>query len=114
MLKTFENGVLTVTRDDGAVLTLSKHPSRYNEWRSEREALDFSITSNYGFTDVVQQASEAGERVRQERDELLQETDYLALTDLVLSDEVRAYRQDLRVVPQQEGFPDSVAWPTKP
>jgi hypothetical protein len=52
--------------------------------------------------------------VRQERDKLLFETDYLALSDTTLSSEMAAYRQALRDVPAQAGFPTSVTWPTKP
>lgn len=52
--------------------------------------------------------------VRQERDKLLFETDYLALSDNTLSSEMAAYRQALRDVPAQSGFPASVTWPTKP
>ena len=52
--------------------------------------------------------------VRQERDKLLFETDYLALSDTTLSSEMAAYRQALRDVPAQAGFPASVTWPTKP
>jgi hypothetical protein len=52
--------------------------------------------------------------VRQERDKRLFETDYLALSDQTLSAEMTAYRQALRDVPAQSGFPASVTWPTKP
>ena len=52
--------------------------------------------------------------VRQERDKRLFETDYLALSDQTLSAEMTAYRQALRDVPAQAGFPASVTWPTKP
>ena len=31
-----------------------------------------------------------------------------------VSDELKAYRQALRDVPAQSGFPDSITWPTKP
>ena len=31
-----------------------------------------------------------------------------------MSDEWRTYRQALRDVPTQEGFPNTVTWPTKP
>lgn len=48
------------------------------------------------------------------RTELLRETDYAALFDVTMSDEMRAYRQALRDVPQQAGFPATIIWPTKP
>ena len=54
------------------------------------------------------------EEVRQERDSLLSETDWMACSDVTMSDEWRTYRQALRDIPSQEGFPNSVTWPTKP
>lgn len=42
---------------------------------------------------------------RRERDEMLKLTDHYALTDRTLSDEMATYRQDLRDLPEQEGFP---------
>lgn len=52
--------------------------------------------------------------VRGKRDDLIAKTDWMALSDVTMSAEWRAYRQALRDLPQQEGFPDSVVWPTKP
>ena len=52
--------------------------------------------------------------VREERDALLAETDWWASSDLTMTAEQTAYRQALRDVPSQEGFPESVSWPTKP
>lgn len=57
-------------------------------------------------------------QVRAKRDRLIAETDYLAMSDYPLSDEdkaaVMAYRQALRDVPTQEGFPREVVWPEVP
>lgn len=52
--------------------------------------------------------------VRLERNSLLAETDYLALSDTTLSSDMATYRQALRDVTSQAGFPTSVTWPTKP
>ena len=51
---------------------------------------------------------------RAKRDELLAETDYLALSDTTLSSAMTTYRQQLREVPQQAEFPNTISWPTKP
>lgn len=53
-------------------------------------------------------------RARGTRNQRLAETDYLALSDATLTDEMRTYRQALRDVPAQSGFPDNITWPTKP
>jgi hypothetical protein len=51
---------------------------------------------------------------RAKRDALLAATDYLALSDTTLSSEMTTYRQQLREVPQQSEFPNTISWPTKP
>ena len=53
------------------------------------------------------------EMVRLERDNLLRESDVHALADRI-TDEWKTYRQALRDVPAQSGFPDNIIWPTKP
>ena len=63
-------------------------------------------------------AAEKAEQVRAQRDHLIGQTDYLLAPDYPIDAEtleaVKAYRQALRDVPQQEGFPESVEWPTAP
>jgi len=51
--------------------------------------------------------------VRAERNRKLEETDYLALSDNTLADNMKTYRQELRDVPTQSD-PDNITWPTKP
>ena len=55
--------------------------------------------------------------LRQRRDSLLKATDYLALSDNTLSDDMTTYRQDLRDI--TDGLTtvedvNAVTWPTKP
>lgn len=57
---------------------------------------------------------DAKEIIRNARFEMLYATDWLALSDVVMSADMAVYRQALRDIPQQEGFPFSVVWPTKP
>jgi len=52
--------------------------------------------------------------VRAERDSLIKATDFYALSDVVMTTEMTAYRQALRAVPEQEGFPNTITWPTAP
>lgn len=51
--------------------------------------------------------------VRDQRNALLQQSDVYALADRI-TDDWTAYRQALRDIPSQAGFPASVTWPTKP
>lgn len=57
---------------------------------------------------------EAEGRVLQYRDDCIEETNKYALQDVVLSDEMRDYRQKLREIESQEGYPLDVVWPTRP
>ena len=79
------------------------------------------------FTDAEETARDAEEkawdddadnreaaRVREDRNALLAETDYLALSDVTMSSAWTTYRQNLRDIPAQSGFPNSVTYPTKP
>lgn len=54
------------------------------------------------------------EQVRAQRDALLAETDWAMLTDVTAPAGYLEYRQALRDVPAQAGFPADVTWPTKP
>lgn len=55
---------------------------------------------------------------RLKRDCLISQTDYLLQPDYPISaeqlEEVKAYRQALRDVPEQDGFPETIVWPEMP
>ena len=55
---------------------------------------------------------------REKRNALIAETDYLVMPDYPLPEDrrqaVMAYRQALRDVPEQAGFPRQIDWPVKP
>ena len=51
---------------------------------------------------------------RATRDNLLKATDHYGLSDVSMTEAMTAYRQALRDVPQQAGFPQTITWPTKP
>ena len=52
--------------------------------------------------------------VRSNRDLKLAATDWTASTDVTMSDAMETYRQALRDVPAQSGFPNTITWPTEP
>jgi len=52
--------------------------------------------------------------LRRQRNQLLTETDYLALADSTLTDEMRSYRQALRDLPANTVDPANPVFPTKP
>ena len=56
----------------------------------------------------------AAASVREDRDKRLAECDWMANSDVTMASAWTTYRQGLRDVPAQSGFPNSVTWPTKP
>jgi len=54
------------------------------------------------------------EMARAERNTKLAETDWTASSDVTMSDAMTTYRQALRDVPAQSGFPTDITWPEKP
>ena len=79
------------------------------------------FTDNEEATAAEQQAAyvakidaDAAKGVRTTRDAKLAETDWTALSDVTMSPEMAAYRQALRDVPSQAGFPHEITWPNKP
>tara|TARA_R110002072_G_scaffold39690_1_gene113622 strand:- start:273 stop:548 length:276 start_codon:yes stop_codon:yes gene_type:complete len=68
--------------------------------------------------DAEEQAWEAGAdaraaaQVREKRDALLAACDWMAGSDVTMSDKWRTYRQALRDVPSQ--LPGSITWPSEP
>ena len=52
--------------------------------------------------------------LRYERNMLLKETDWMANSDVTMSDAWKKYRQDLRDITKTYKSLDDVKWPTKP
>ena len=53
-------------------------------------------------------------QLREKRNQLLAETDYLALSDVTMSSEMQTYRQALRDLPANTSDPANPTWPAKP
>jgi len=78
---------------------------------------DEGVTTSKADNEAAYTASESAKvavSVRVTRDALIAATDYYALTDVTMGSTVTAYRQALRDVPDQSGFPNTITWPTKP
>ena len=59
----------------------------------------------------------AQSRLKEERNRRLAETDFYALSDVTMSDDMKTYRQNLRDLPDGKDTVDkcnNVTWPTKP
>lgn len=77
-------------------------------WTLQREIVEYTQEEKQEADYIM------GKQIRAERTNKLAETDYLALSDVTMSDEMKAYRQALRDITIQDGFPWNVVWPVKP
>ena len=61
---------------------------------------------------------ELATQIRANRNSLLSQTDYLMMPDYPIESDrlakVKTYRQALRDIPEQSGFPRTITWPEKP
>jgi len=58
--------------------------------------------------------AQAAAVVRIQRNDKLKETDWMGVSDVAMSSDWTTYRQALRDIPAQSGFPHTVTWPTEP
>lgn len=93
----------------------------FGEWDEETK-------KHFGVTEVnipepevppyVPTDEELTERIRRDRDEKLEETDFFVMPDYPSDpkdlEEVKTYRQALRDITKQRGFPKEVTWPEPP
>ena len=81
--------------------------SEKQEWIESDDGLDQEVLSNDWHLKVL----------RKKRNLLLKETDFYALSDVTMSDDMKTYRQNLRDLPSGKDTLDKVnnaTWPTKP
>lgn len=113
---TLPNGETIVTRE----AYLQKEKLTFTDSNKEiqiAEALKYSYNGEYTI-ETIEDVSMTAEEARAERDKLLAETDWTQVLDAPIDAETReayrAYRQALRDIPEQEGFPDTITWPELP
>jgi len=92
---------------------------RFVTGADENDIAIFSDTKPVTYAEVTAKLSELEVDakwydIREKRNKLLAETDYLALSDNTMSAEMTAYRQALRDLPASTSNPDDVVFPTKP
>ena len=98
--------------------TLSKY-SELAHWCNANNAMIKDRGEYYECVAIPEPTlAERSERIRGQRDAKLQETDVYLLSDYPISEAEKAqvieYRQQLRDLPMQTGFPDEIVWPEKP
>ena len=87
-----ERDMFSDTTEDGVTTTKAEHEAAY------QARLD----------------AEAAANVRSQRDQKLKDTDWMGMSDVTMSTEWATYRQALRDIPSQAGFPHTITWPTEP
>lgn len=93
--------------------TLYTNVTPPDDWTGGRYTFDGTTwTQVSGWTKKINER--VAEEVRAERNTLLAETDHFGLSDQTMTPEMTTYRQDLRDITNQAGFPENVTWPTKP
>lgn len=79
------------------------------QWRQRWDVVSF------GDDVIAKNAVMKGQNMRATRNELLTQCDWTQLADSPVDKTAWAtYRQSLRDLPTQTGFPDNITWPTKP
>ena len=71
-----------------------------------------TVTVNH--TAVDQTDVEQWAEIRASRDIKLMDSDWMANSDVTMSDAWKTYRQALRDLPASKSDPDDIVWPTKP
>ena len=100
---------------DPVPTSIADQPSHdyYTQTITLSETPDSSGVLNWTVTDLSDE--QKATNFRNQRDTLLEETDWMVLSDTPSADsDWLTYRQNLRDITSQSGFPNSVVWPTKP
>ena len=88
--------VFTDTTDEGVTTTAAEHETAYKASKDTEQA----------------------KSVRQSRDDKLKECDWIVIKNLEVNANIHGawevYRQALRDIPSQAGFPWTITWPTQP
>jgi len=110
----------------GAIWTLPNNPTAKNDyerlvWQDESQTKPTEDEVNAKVTELVN--AYPMKLLREERNRRLQATDWRASSDLTLSGDWKAHRQDLRDLPNQQTpklgsdgrlDPSSISWPPEP
>ena len=103
--------------DTGTVYNITWSDSKVSAVTGQdMDGEDITIQTHFSGNDTTKNARLLADKwvnVRRDRDNRLSQTDYLALSDSTLADNMTTYRQALRDVPSQAD-PDNITWPTKP
>jgi hypothetical protein len=96
-------------------LVMGPIPDYDPSWQKMEETWEENETTRTRVLTVVELSdAEKVVQILQKREELLMNTDTRALSDRPMSTAMIAYRQALRDITDQEGYPNSITWPIEP
>jgi len=79
-----------------------------NVWTLNHQAVDMTAD------EIAERAAVEEANVREQRNTKLAECDWTACSDVTMPEAMTTYRQALRDITTQDGFPWEVTWPTQP
>ena len=96
------NGFVSIEQNEDGVVTVTPNTEAWEVWKAEQPDPSEQLAAE----------------VRAQRVTFLAACDWTQMPDSPLSEKEKAayqaYRQALRDVPQQEGFPETISWPEEP
>lgn len=103
--------ILNATQATHEVVEVAAAPAGYKDGLFKHDGSEL-VRNELPDTEAERLAEEA----RNKRNQLLAETDWTQGADIptTIKSAHKPYRQALRDVPLQEGFPYNIIWPTKP
>ena len=101
-----------VPQKDFSVSKISDGSIEITDWNSELGSEPTEEQLNAVSSDA--EVTAKFKSIREQRNQLLSETDWMANSDVTMSDAWKKYRQDLRDLPASNADPTKIVFPSKP
>ena len=121
---TFPDDVSRASAESAGYICMESdtEPEFYTRWVHTTPESPDNVGDKYGSIAIYLTDAEydtvLAASARQKRDRLIAATDYLVTPDYPIESDrlakVKIYRQALRDIPEQAGFPRTITWPEKP
>jgi hypothetical protein len=105
-----------IVKDDVVINIAESDSALESNWIKSDTAKINDTYNGSSFTTPSKSDTELVQEQREYRNLLLQETDFYALSDVTMSNDMKTYRQALRDLPDHSNWPNlgKDDWPTKP
>jgi hypothetical protein len=110
-----EYDVYPVTPTDQPVVEYTQNVVEGTPTQQDGEWVQVWDVTDASAEEIEQRTENRANEIRSQRNQKLSETDWTQVADAPVDQQAWAvYRQELREVPEQIGFPWEVSWPTEP